>query len=124
MKEENASISKNECSSKFENNTAYKEFSEKHYTNKEITEITKFQSCLIFEFSLLVGTNPNSDEASDLVIRWKNYITKYFYTCTNEILSGLSDIYINDLRFKTNLDTYKENTAKFMSKAIKCYLKK
>ena len=60
----------------------------------------------------------------ELVRRWQKYITDNFYTCTNEILSGLGLMYVEDERFKENLDKNGEGTAKLMAEAIKIYCSK
>ena len=33
-------------------------------------------------------------------------LTENYYTCTNEVLKGLSIMYVSDLRFKNNIDKY------------------
>ena len=58
-----------------------------------------------------------------LVKNLQNYITENFYTCTNEILKGLGQMYVADERFKENIDKHFEGTAQFISKAIEIYCK-
>ena len=65
--------------------------------------------------------NPDSSEAQKLVKSWQTFVTLNFYNCTKEILSGLGSMYINDERFKNNIDRNGEGTAEFMSKAIDYY---
>ncbi|WMJ23862.1 MerR family transcriptional regulator [Paludicola sp. MB14-C6] len=65
-----------------------------------------------------------SEEVQKLVADWKDYITKYFYECTNEILAGLGEMYVADERFTKNIDQHKKGLAQFMSQAIKEYCKK
>ena len=48
----------------------------------------------------------------------KNYITKHYYKCTNEVLLGLSKLCVSDDRFKNNIDKYGENTAEYVSEVI------
>ena len=45
----------------------------------------------------------------------QNYITENYYTCTNEILAGLGQMYIADARFQTNIDKHAAGTAAFIS---------
>lgn len=55
----------------------------------------------------------------------KDYITEHFYTCTDDILSGLGEIYVADNRFKENIDhAGGPGTAEFVSKAINFYCNK
>ena len=51
----------------------------------------------------------------------KDYITENYYTCTNQILAGLGEMYVADERFKANIDTHAQGTAEFVSKAIEIY---
>ena len=85
--------------------------------NQETSEIFK-------GFAELRNSDPGSEEVQELVRRWQKYITDNFYTCTNEILSGLGLMYVEDERFKENLDKNGEGTAKLMAEAIKIYCSK
>lgn len=77
---------------------------------------------LIFkDFSNIKNLNPSDTKVQNFVAKWQNHITKYYYKCTNEILQCLGKMYINDERFKENIDKNGEGTAEFMSKAIKIY---
>lgn len=64
---------------------------------------------------------PDSEDVQKLVKEWQNFITKSFYKCTNEILQGLGMMYVEDERFKKNIDSNGEGTAEFISKAIEIY---
>ena len=49
----------------------------------------------------------------------QNYISDHFYKCTDDILRGLGQMYVNDMRFKSSIDdTCGEGTAEFVSNAI------
>ena len=67
---------------------------------------------------------PESEEVQELVKRWQSHITKNYYNCTKEILASLGLMYVNDERFKENIDKCGEGTAEFMSKAIEVYCSK
>ena len=69
------------------------------------------------------GNTADSDEAQTLVKELQNYITENYYTCTNQILAGLGQMYIADERFKTNIDKNGNGTAEFVSIAIGIYVK-
>ena len=64
---------------------------------------------------------PSSSEAQALVKKLQEHITTYYYTCTDEILSGLGKMYVGDERFKKNIDKHGEGTAEFVSLAIEIY---
>ena len=67
------------------------------------------------------GATPDSAEVQELVKKLQNYITENYYTCTDEILAGLGQMYLADERFKSNIDKYAVGTAEFVSKAISIY---
>jgi hypothetical protein len=58
------------------------------------------------------------------VAKLQAHITENYYTCTDEILAGLGQMYAADERFKKNIDKYGEGTAEFVSKAIAIYCKR
>ena len=72
-------------------------------------------------FAGLVGTTPANAEVQSLVQRWQAFITANYYDCTNEILAGLGQMYVADVRFTQNIDRYGAGTAELMSQAIAIY---
>ena len=107
---------------------AYKEHAEKtaNYTKDQwqnvndglMTVLAKFAECM------KDGHAPDSDEAQVLVKELQNYITENYYTCTDEILAGLGQMYVADERFKTNIDKHTLGTAAFISESITLFCKK
>ncbi len=72
----------------------------------------------------LKDSDYKSAEAQAMVKDIKNYITKNFYECTNEILAGLGKMYAAEGEFKSNIDKAGGNgTAEFVSRAIAEYVK-
>jgi len=69
------------------------------------------------------GFSHCSEEAQRLVEELKAYITKNYYSCTDEILSGLGQMYVTDARFRENIDRYGVGTAEYVSAAIASYCK-
>ena len=67
------------------------------------------------------GYTADSDKAQSLVKELQAYITKNYYTCTNEILAGLGQMYVADERFKTSIDKHGTGTAEFVKEAIEKY---
>ena len=79
----------------------------------------------IFDQFAAVRDLPSDDaRVLALVGAWKQYITDHMYTCTDEILAGLGQMYTCDERFKENIDRSGEGTAACMSRAIAAYLAK
>lgn len=107
---------------------AYKEHAEKtagyskdqwqNVNNGLMTVLAKFAACM------KDGNTADSDEAQTLVKELQNYITENYYTCTDEILAGLGQMYIADERFKANIDKHTPGTAAFISKSIATYCRK
>jgi hypothetical protein len=65
------------------------------------------------------GISPNSEPAKMQVTKLRQCITDNFYTCTNEILSGLGQMYVADERFRNNINKHGEGTAEYISECIK-----
>ena len=76
-----------------------------------------------FADCLQSGQAPDSNEAQALVKELQSYITENYYTCGNDILKGLGQMYVADERFKNNIDKHATGTADFISKAIEFYCK-
>lgn len=64
---------------------------------------------------------PDSEAVQALVARWQETITRRYYPCTKEILSGLGEMYIADPRFTQSIDRYADGLARFISDAIRIY---
>ena len=69
------------------------------------------------------GKDPASDEAQSLVIALQNFITENYYTCSNEILYGLGQMYVADERFRNNIDKHSAGNAEYVCKAIETMCK-
>ncbi len=102
---------------------AYKESESKtkNYDKDKWKEINDDAEGILNKFSEYRKLDPTDKEVQDLVERWKQYITDNFYNCTNEILSSLGLMYVEDERFKNNIDKNGEGTAEFMADAIEVY---
>ena len=100
----------------------YKEYEQKSINQSVndglMTVFAKFAACM------KDGNTADSDEAQALVTELQNYITENYYTCTNEILAGLGQMYVADERFKNNIDKHTPGTAAFVSEAIATYCRK
>ncbi len=69
--------------------------------------------------------SPDAQAVQGQVAVLQTYINENFYTCTNEILSGLGEMYVCDERFKKNIDDAGgEGTAEFVRQAISVYCTK
>ena len=104
----------------------YKESIKKEQSySKDGKERINVESALIMkEFSSCRELDPADEKVQKLVAKWQNHITKYYYKCSKEILQGLGQMYVNDERFKKNIDINGEGTAALMAAAIEIYCSK
>ena len=104
------------------NTDAYREREKKtkNYTKEKWAEINDGLMAIFAEFAERKnnGFDANSLEVQSLVVKLREYITQNYYTCTNEILAGLGQMYVADERFKENIDKSGEGTAEFVAEAI------
>ncbi len=107
---------------------AYKEHAEKtaDYTADKWQEVNDGLMSVLAKFAECKQNCIAADsvEAKELVKELQAYITANYYTCTNEILSGLGQMYVADERFKNNINKHNDGTAEFISEAIKVYCSK
>ena len=111
-----------EARERYGNTTAYREHEQKtkNYTKEKWAEANDGLMAIFAEFAACKnsGESADSDEARALVVKLQKHITANYYTCTDEILSGLGKMYVADERFKKNIDKCGEGTAEFVSEAI------
>ena len=117
-----------ETRSRWGDTDAYSEHERKtkNYTKEKWTEANDGLMAIFAEFAALKnsGATADSAEAQALVAKLQAHITENYYTCTDEILSGLGKMYVADERFKKNIDKYGEGTAEFAADAIEVYCRK
>ena len=106
---------------------AYKEHAEKtaNYTLDQWQGVSDGLMAVFAKFSQCRsnGHTAHSPEAQALVKELQNYITEHLYTCTNQILAGLGQMYVADDRFQANIDQNGTGTAEFVATAIENYCK-
>ena len=107
---------------------AYREHKDKtkNYTKEKWAEANDGIMAIFAEFAACKasGASADSDEAQALVAKLQAHITANYYTCTDEILAGLGQMYVADERFKKNIDKCGEGTAEFASEGIRIYVEK
>ena len=115
-----------EARSRWGNTDAYREHEQKtkNYTKEKLAEANEGLMAIFAEFAECKnnGFAANSPEVQSLVGKLQEYITKNYYTCTDEILTGLGKMYAADERFTKNIDKYAEGTAEFVADAIVAYV--
>ena len=117
-----------ETRSRWDDTDAYREHEKKtkNYTKEKWAEANDGMMAIFAEFAACKtsGASADSSEAQALVAKLQAHITANYYTCTDEILSGLGKMYVADEQFKKNIDKYGEGTAEFAAGAIEIYCKK
>ena len=77
---------------------------------------------LFAEFGEMRTLAPDSEPVQQQVRRLQDFITAHYYTCTDEILSGLGQMYAAGGEFTENIDRAGgEGTAAFTAQAIAVY---
>ena len=106
---------------------AYQVFEEKEKTRSKAEGETLLagMDALFEAFSICMKDHlsPESEATRKIVEKLQAYISQHFYPCTDEILTGLGQMYVADERFKNNIDKHAQGNAEFVSKAIEVYCK-
>lgn len=105
----------------------YREFEEKSKgRSREATAALNEQMmCIFAEFGAIKGEAPASERVQELVRALKDFITAHFYTCSNQVLSGLGQMYAGGGEMTANIDRYGgEGTAAFANAAIQVFCSK
>lgn len=108
------------------NTPEYREFEEKQKGRTRLQENNlNIEMMSIFtEFGKIRDGSPASIESQELVKKLRDFISKNFYTCSNEILNSLGKMYAGGGDFTANIDKACGNgTAEFVCKAIEVYCK-
>ena len=69
---------------------AYKEYIQKHYDSADKTD--KLMQ-IFAEIGKIKHLSPYCEEAQNLIKKLQNFITENYYTCTDELLRGLGQMY-------------------------------
>ena len=117
-----------EARARWGNTDDYREHEQKtkNYTKEKWTEANDGMMAIFAEFAACKasGASADSTKAQALVSKLQAYITANYYTCTDEVLAGLGQMYVADERFKKNINKYGEGTAEFAAGAIAMYCQK
>ncbi len=120
--EENKLRYKNEVLERWGNTDIYIEHNSKtkNYSKNKWNEIEIKMNEIFKKFNILLNNNieVNNKLVLNEVKRLKDLITETQYTCTNEILLSLGNMYVHDERFRNNIDKVGIGTASYINKAI------
>lgn len=106
---------KQEVRSRWGNTEAYRQ-----YQSREVSaDANENLMGILREIGKLQNQSPQSTEVQAAVERLQTHITDNYYTCTKDIFSDLGKMYMEDNRFRRNInDTCGEGTAEFAAAAI------
>lgn len=102
----------------------YKEFEEKskRHTNEETQKLNVQMMTIFSEFGKMREMSPESENVQEQIKKLQEFITENFYACSDDVLYGLGNMYVDDERFTANIDKAGgEGTAGFVFNAIKKY---
>ena len=115
---------KAEAKAKWGDTQAYKDYEQKAASqfNLESDEIANQLMAMFAEIGTLRHLSPSAKEVQGKIASLQKFITDNYYVCTDEILNGLGRMYVDDERFKENIDKAGGNgTAELVSQAISVY---
>lgn len=104
----------------------YREYEEKtkDWTNQDQQDVMKNFMLIFAEFGKMRTEDPASEKVQCEVKKLQNFISEHFYQCSDEILSGLGQMYASGGEFTQNIDKMGgEGTARFTADAIEVYCK-
>lgn len=115
-----------EVKERWGNTEAYTEYHKKTADSDNEQWYTTFEKLdeVLEKFAQCSNRDSESEQAQMLVRKLQDCITNNFYSCTKEILAGLGQMYVNDERFKNNIDKHGDGTAEFISNAIAFYCRR
>lgn len=95
------------------------------YTGEMMEKTAEDIMKIFAEFGQIRGKSPDSTEAQDLVRKLQTFITDNYYTCTDQILAGLGQMYAAGGEMTDNIDAAGgAGTAEFTAEAIGVYVNK
>ena len=106
--------------------TAYKEYEEKSKgrTKEDEKSLGIGMMNIFAEIGKMLSLEPSDEAVQAKVAELRAYITKHYYNCTPEILSGLGRMYAGGGEMTENINNYGgEGTAEFTAEAIRVYCK-
>ena len=103
---------------------AYKEYEQKSasQTDTEKRQAAEDLMSIFYEFGDMKKLDPATEEVQRQVKKLQDFITEKYYTCTNQILAGLGEMYAAGGEMTQNIDVAGgRGTAEFAAKAIEIY---
>lgn len=100
----------------------YQEHEQKQEKAGDSAEAGRQMMNLFAELGALRQLPPSDRTVQEKIAALQNFITDNYYTCTDKIFGELGKMYVDDERFKRNIDKAGgEGTAEFVKKAIEIH---
>ncbi len=113
---------KEEVKERWGKTKAYQEYLQKEKKSPDFTALANQLMSLFAEIGTLRQLPPSDEKVQKKISALQNFITENYYTCTDEILDGLGQMYAGDERFRKNIDKAGgDGTAEFVMNAIKIH---
>ena len=115
---------KAEAKAKWSNTQAYKDYEQKAAEQSDLKsdEIASQLMTMFAEIGTLRQLSSSAKEVQEKIAALQKFITDNYYVCTDEILNGLGQMYVDDERFKKNIDKAGgDGTAEFVREAISVF---
>ena len=93
-----------EAREKWGHTAAYAEQASRNYSPKQEADAADGMMAVFARFGKLRDLPPEHPQVQAAVEELQAYITEHFYTCTDEILQGLGQMYAADERFAASID--------------------
>lgn len=111
-----------EVKEKWGGTAAYAEYAERQKQGGSFEESGERLMALFAEIGALRGQAPADRVVQEKIAALQQLITDHYYTCTDEILLGLGQMYVEDERMRQNIDRAGgEGTAAFVQQAVAVY---
>lgn len=115
----------NEVKEKWGNTRQYEEYKTKNRSKQELEGINNRFMDIFTELGSLKHLSVEDEKVQEKIKSLQEFITDNYYSCTKEILKGLGQMYVDDERFRNNIDRAGGNgTAEFVNQAISIYCSK
>ncbi len=89
------------------------------YGKEEWEKVYAGMGDIFRRFAACMEEGPGCPRAQALVKEWRDFISKNFYPCSDEILQSLAQMYEGDPRFQANFDKTAPGLGGFIAQAIK-----
>ena len=113
---------KSEVKERWGGTREYQEYEQKQEKAGDSAEAGRQMMNLFAELGALRQLPPSDRTVQEKIAALQNFITDNYYTCTDKILDELGKMYVDDERFKRNIDKAGgEGTAEFVKRAIEIH---